>query len=146
MELIDKLHRTLGTTGLVITSATTLLVGAIYSYHLHLSTKRSGEAPINWSWLPILGDAIELGTRPLEFLAESSAKNEDIFGIVVAGQRMFIISDPHSSHLILKPTKSFSWEEFHQLVLMNFFGATDMAVVEHSEQLMRKWYSTYILR
>jgi hypothetical protein len=148
MELIDRLHKNLGTTGLLLTTATTLVVGFVSAYHLHLCTKRNGEIPINWSWIPLLGNAIEMGSKPIEFLTEASSKHPDVFGIVVAGQRMFIISDPHSSHLVLKPAKTLSWEVFHNLVLENFFGATNMEEINHKidEPLMRKLYSTHLLR
>ena len=123
MEYFHGLHKTLGTAGLVVTSATTLVVGAIWAYHLNLSLKRKGEVPIVWSWIPILGSAIEFGSRPSEFQEECAQKNEDIFGIVIAGQRMFIITDPHSGNVVLKPTKDLTWEVFQNAVLADFFGA-----------------------
>ena len=148
MSIVDAVHKTLGPAAVIVSTAATILVGALYTYHLQLSIAREGEAPVQWSWIPLLGNAIELGSRPLEFLSESSAKHKDIFGMVVAGNRMFIISDPHSSHVILKPTKSFSWEEFHHLILVNFFGKNAHGPGRHDydEDLMRKWYSTYLLR
>lgn len=148
MDVVEAVHKSLGPALLIATTAATILVSAAYTYHLHLSIAREGEAPVQWSWIPLLGNAIELGSRPLEFLAESSAKCKDIFGMVVAGNRMFIISDPHSSHVILKPTKSFSWEEFHHLILTNFFGSDFHSPGRHDydEDLMRKWYSNYLLR
>lgn len=134
-----------------VTTAATLIVGAVYSYHWYLSYQRSGEAPVNWSWIPILGSAIELGTMPLDFLSESADKNKDIFGMVVAGNRMFIISDPHSQHVILRPPKTLSFVEFENMVMHNFFGsdfkrAGINGVEALDEPLMRKWYSTYLLR
>ena len=61
---------------------------------------------------------------------------------------MFIITDPHSSNIVFKPLKTFSWEEFHNLVLVNFFGAAENTTKSHpyDYDLMRKWFSTYILR
>ena len=150
-KFVNDLHEKIGTTRLALTSAATLIVGAVYAYHLNLSLKRTGEVPVHWSWLPVLGNAIDMGSRPLEFLSECAAEHEDIFGMVVAGNRMFIISDVFSSNLILKPPKSFSWEEFHDLVLSNFFGAQWGSSGHHGvnsfdEQLMRNWYSKYLLR
>lgn len=155
MEFVNSLiQKSMGSpesAAIIATSVVTLVVGAVYSYHWHLSYQRDGEVPIQWSWMPFLGDAIELGTRPLEFLTESASRHKDIFGMVVAGNRMFIISDPHSSHIVLKPTKDFSFEEFQDLVLHNFFGAEFEKAGYHGvdsfdENLMRKWYSVYLLR
>jgi hypothetical protein len=150
-DIVDLLQRKLGTTGLVVSSAATLLVGAVFSYHLSLSYQRRGEAPIRWSWLPILGNALDLGVRPLEFLSECAEKHSDIFGMVVAGNRMFIIADVESCNVVLKPPKCLTWEEFHDIVLSNFFGANFSdsgmsGVHSFDENLMRKWYSNYLLR
>jgi hypothetical protein len=151
MDILDLVHKKLGTTGLVVSSAATLLVGAVFSYHLTLSYQRRGEAPIRWSWLPILGNALDLGVRPLEFLSECAAAHSDIFGMVVAGNRMFIIADVESCNVVLKPPKCLTWEEFHDIVLSNFFGANFSdsgmsGVHSFDENLMRKWYSNYLLR
>ena len=151
MDFVRSLEKSVGSSTLVATSAVSLIVGAVYTYHWHLSYQRAGEVPINWSWIPILGSAIELGTRPLDFLSESAEKNKDIFGMVVAGNRMFLISDPHSQHVVLKPPKSFSFVEFEDMVMHNFFGSDFKKAGVHGmetfdEPLMRKWYSTYLLR
>ena len=151
MEHLNRLEQSLGSPALVATSAVTLVLGAVFSYHWYLSHQRSGEVPIKWSWIPLLGDAIELGTRPLDFLSESAKSNKDIFGMVVAGNRMFLISDPHSQHVVLKHTKSFSFEAFQNLIMDNFFGSDFKKAGLHGlsdfdEDLMRKWFSTYLLR
>mmetsp|Transcript_112566 Transcript_112566/g.220657 ORF Transcript_112566/g.220657 Transcript_112566/m.220657 type:complete len:513 (-) Transcript_112566:24-1562(-) len=150
MDYIEIAQERLGTTGLAVTSAVTLLFGAIYSYHLHLSIQREGEPPMHWSWLPVLGNAIDLGTRPLEFLSECAKENSEIFGMVVAGNRMFIIADVLSCNTVLKPPKTLTWVEFHDIVLSNFFGAKWTKSSQHGleffdEHLMRKWYSNYLL-
>ena len=132
---------------LLLTSTTTISISALYLYHINLSYQRSGEAPVVWSWIPLLGNALDMGTKPIEFLQSCSRKHKDIFGMIVAGHRMFIITDPFSTSVIFKPLKSFSWTEFHELVLVNFFGVTKTQ--DHGpfdDDLMRKWFSMYILR
>ena len=132
----------------ILTSTAVITVGLVYSYHTYLSYQRSEEPPIIWSWIPYLGNAMDIGTKPIEFLQNCSKKQKDIIGLVVAGHRMFFITDPHSSNIIFKPSKFFSWEEFHNLVIVNFFGATKFAENTHpfDDDLMRKWFSTYIFR
>lgn len=132
----------------ILTSTAVITVGLVYSYHTYLSYQRYEEPPILWSWIPYLGNAMDIGTKPIEFLQDCSKKQKDIIGLVVAGHRMFFITDPHSSNIIFKPSKFFSWEEFHNLVIVNFFGATKFAENTHpfDDDLMRKWFSTYIFR
>jgi len=132
----------------ILTSTAVITVGLVYSYHTYLSYQRNEEPPIIWSWIPYLGNAMDIGTKPIEFLQNCSKKQKDIIGLVVAGHRMFFITDPHSSNIIFKPSKFFSWEEFHNLVIVNFFGATKFAENTHpfDDDLMRKWFSTYIFR
>lgn len=153
MEILDLAQKRLGAVGLVASSLVTIAVSAVYVYHLHLSSRRAGEPPVHWSWVPLLGNAIELGSRPLEFLSECAEENptDEVFGMVVAGNRMFIITDVLSYNVVLKPPKSLTWTEFHDAVLTNFFGASFnhpqlTGAAAFDEHLMRKWYSNYLLR
>ena len=121
---------------------------AIMYWHTQMSIRRKGEAPVRWSWIPFLGWAIEMGMRPIELLQESADKFGEIFGLVVAGSRMFIINDCHSATILFRATKDLSWEEFHHSILHNFFGTTMPTLTNHllDEDLMRKWYHIYIYR
>lgn len=100
------------------------------------------------SWLPILGFALEMGVRPIELLSEAAKEYGEIFGLVVAGNRMFFITDPHSHAVIIKPSKDLSWEEFHNGVLENFFGTSKKTLasqaIHDGEPLMRSFYSKYL--
>ena len=120
----------------------------VLGYHLHLSIQRKGEAPVRWSWTPLLGFALEMGKRPVDLLQECTRMYGEIFGMVVAGNRMFIISDCHSYHVLLRPVRALSVEEFHHSIMMNFFGVQTSTISNHllNDDLMRKWYSQYLLR
>ena len=111
---------TLGSAGVIVAS---VLPVSLFAYHLHLSRRKKGEPPVRWSWLPVLGYALEMGNRPLELLSECAAKYGEIFGLVVAGNRLFIIADPHSYQLIFTKNKDLSSSEFHTSVTTNMFGA-----------------------
>jgi hypothetical protein len=123
----------------------------ILGYHWHLSHQRKGEAPIRWSWLPILGWAIDLGKQPIKLLQECAAiyEKEGIFGIVVGGNRMFFISDVLSTSTILKGPKELSFQEFTDDILQNFFGCNKDTIknkfTKAYDQDMRKLYSQYLL-
>lgn len=69
----------------IISSTIVLSISVLYTYHLHLSYQRSNEPPVLWSWIPLLGNAIEMGSKPIEFLKDCSKKHKNIFGLVVAG-------------------------------------------------------------
>ena len=111
----------LGSAAVVVAS---VLPVSLFAYHLHLSRRKKGEPPVRWSWLPVLGYALEMGNRPLELLTECAKQYGEIFGLVVAGNRLFIITDPHSYQLIFTKNKDLSSEEFHTSVATNMFGAT----------------------
>lgn len=132
----------------MILGAFSVLTFGTVSYHAYLQYQRKGEAPIKQSWLPILGFALEMGVRPLELLRKCAAEYGEIFGLVVAGNRMFIISDPHSHYIIFKSSKNLSVEEFHNSVLINFFGVRPQILSPHcayDDDLIRLWYSKYLL-
>ncbi len=118
-------------------------------YHLMLSYRRKGEAPVRWSWLPVIGSAIEMGQRPVELLQDCAAQYGEIFGIVIGGNRMFFVSDVFSTSSILKAPKELSFQEFTDSIMQNVFGCTKHTV-EHRftkafDQDMRKIYSQYLL-
>ena len=120
----------------------------VFYHHLNLSIPRNGEAPIRWSWLPFLGWAIELGKRPIDFMQECAGIYDDIFGIVVGGNRMFIICDALSTTVVTKPVKDLSLEEFQESVMKLFFGMSkDMFENKAMDgDVLRRQFSTYLLR
>ena len=96
----------------ITTCITTCIIG-LYTYHYSLLIKKTGEVKVKWSSIPILGDAIEFGQRPMQYLLEQSSnsnKNNNtiskIFGILIAGQRMFFIKDPVDFNMIFRCDKT----------------------------------------
>jgi hypothetical protein len=83
---------------------TTTLCG-IYSYHFYLCNQRHGEAKITWSWIPVLGDAIEFGQQPVTLARKKSKNSGEILGLLLAGDRIFFINDPASYGMIFKVDK-----------------------------------------
>lgn len=51
--------------------------GIVFYKHFKLSYQWSGEAPVHWSFLPILGHALEFGNRPVELALELSKISKD---------------------------------------------------------------------
>lgn len=130
----------------VLGGTSVVAFASLYAFHLYLSIPRPGEPPIRWSSVPLLGYALELGKRPIEFLQECAALSDGIFGIVIGGKRMFIITDPFSTQTVLKPeTKHLSSAEFHDAVQINFFNCGGPIIHETDNNLARRWYSQYLL-
>ena len=129
-----------------VIGSTVIAFTSVFGYHCMLSRRRTKEPPVRWSWLPFLGHALELGNHPLELLTDCAKKYGEIFGLVVAGNRMFIISDPHSYNLIMSRNKDLSIEEFHNSVMINFFGASRATMTSHvlNDDVMRAWFSKYL--
>eukprot|EP00039_Didymoeca_costata_P005031 m.77818 g.77818 ORF g.77818 m.77818 type:complete len:531 (-) comp12643_c0_seq2:2326-3918(-) len=122
------------------------LVTAAFAYHMKLSYVRSGEAPVVFSYTPILGHAIEFGQRPLQLLQGFSRKFADVFGMVVGGHRMFIISDPRDYYLILKANpRKLSISEFHNAVATNFLGASKASLEVINPSVARTMFSKFLL-
>ena len=78
-------------------------------YHGYLMHQFQGEVPIAFSWIPILGHALEFGSNPIKTLQRLSrnanGKIKDIFGLVLAGKRIILINDPLSFKVIFKSKK-----------------------------------------
>jgi cytochrome P450 len=131
------------TTCFVVAAA---LFASVYAYHLHLSIARRNEPPVNWSWLPWLGDSIDMGLNKVEFLQKLAAKSDGIFGFIAAGNRIFIISDIHSSSAILRPkTRSLTVKVFYNMALRNFFGATMRGITNYDHDARRRVFHSDIL-
>ena len=108
---------------------------ALFSYHWYLSYQFSKEAKVNWSWIPILGNASEFGQYPIKFMLDlCKSTTEEIFGVILAGERIFFIADPNSYNVIIKSDKSkLSFDVFTRQVIMNAFGVS-IATVNHTEE------------
>lgn len=122
----------------------TVLAGVL-AYHAYMLMRFPGEAKVRWSWLPILGCAIELGERPVEFLRELSQNGEELVGVLIAGQRIFFVMDPFSAPVVFKNNEDYGQEEFHNQVLGGFFGVSDLTIKNLDGDMMRKWYVHYLL-
>ena len=65
-----------------------------YGYIIVLQNyRRQNEPPHAWSWIPILGSAIEFGKDPLAFLVAQRKKMGDIFTAYIGGNRLVFVCD-----------------------------------------------------
>ena len=127
-KLLDKSKQLMDGVDLRVQLAVGSIVLAatgVWVKHINLSRRRAKEAPVLWSWIPIFGSALEFGKRPIEFMIERSKECKEIIGVLLAGQRMFIIHDPSSYQVIFKADpKKLSFDEFAVQVKGNAFGMT----------------------
>jgi cholesterol 7alpha-monooxygenase len=121
--------------------AVTALASAC-SYHLYLQKQKNGEPPIKKSWLPLIGMALEMGSKPIQMFQRLKAEFGDVFGMIALGNRMFIITDPHSYHLILNANpKELSVQEFFDCIETKFFGLSEHPFENNAA---RVGYSKYL--
>lgn len=115
--------------------------------HYQLTKCKKGEVSLLPTTIPYLGVVLELGQRPIEFLIECSKKTTEIFGILIAGQRFFIITCPHSTLAVIQSSKDLSIFESHKPVMLNLFNISeDITTCKDCDyDLLRKWFSTYLL-
>jgi hypothetical protein len=78
-------------------------------YHGYLLYQFQNEVPMSFSWIPILGHALEFGSNPITTLQKLSkdakGKIKDIFGLILAGKRIILINNPLSFKVIFKSKK-----------------------------------------
>lgn len=90
----------------MIVAVLAVVAVAVLGYHAYLSLQLPGEAPVFFSAVPVVGDAITLGNDPMGLFARYRAKAAEIFGIVVMGQRMFFLTEPESFKVLFRADKS----------------------------------------
>jgi hypothetical protein len=78
-------------------------------YHGYLLCQFRNEVPMSFSWIPILGHALEFGSNPIKTLQklskDANGKIKDIFGLILAGKRIILINNPLSFKVIFKSKK-----------------------------------------
>ncbi|KAI1277733.1 cytochrome P450 [Xylaria sp. FL0933] len=63
--------------------------------------RRKSEPPLVFHWLPLIGNAIEYGTDPLNFYRRCRAKHGDIFTFVLLGKRLTVCLGPEGNEFVL---------------------------------------------
>lgn len=82
------------------------------AYHIYLLYQFPGEVKFAFSWVPILGHALEFGTNPIGAIKRISegkdGNRKEIVGLVLAGKRIHLINDPSSFKVVFKSKKEVS--------------------------------------
>lgn len=72
--------------------------------------RRDGEPPLVRGRLPFFGCAIEFGRHAGDLLAACQREHGDVFTLLVAGERMTFVLDPHAYPTILKLQKELTFD------------------------------------
>ncbi|KAI8364766.1 cytochrome P450 [Radiomyces spectabilis] len=56
--------------------------------------------PVVFSWIPVLGNAIEFGTNPIKFLQECQKKYGDVFTFYLVGKRVTVCLGPDGNQFV----------------------------------------------
>mmetsp|Transcript_27174 Transcript_27174/g.45891 ORF Transcript_27174/g.45891 Transcript_27174/m.45891 type:complete len:371 (-) Transcript_27174:2269-3381(-) len=121
---------------------------AVAAYHCYLLAHFPGEARMEWSFVPILGHALAFGEDPIGTVQKLSRQSQqgcpvastagqdecpakptqpplkEVVGVLLAGQRIFLVNDPASFKVVFKPRPELSFSSFANDVLINVFGAS----------------------
>jgi cytochrome P450 len=115
---------------------------ALSAYHIYQQYQRCGEPPMKKSWIPFLGLASTIDSEPIKLFRRLQKEMGEVFGFVLMGNRMFIITDPHSYPLILNASpKDLSPDDMFENIENKFLGITNHAF-EHN--YARAHFSKYL--
>ncbi len=97
--------------------------------------RRSGEPPLVRGALPFVGHAREFGVDLGAHLQALQREHGDVFTLLVAGQRMTFILDPHSYPNLLRAQQDLSFTEISDEIVPRAFGVSKQVAsrVSHDE-------------
>nr|XP_056713746.1 7-alpha-hydroxycholest-4-en-3-one 12-alpha-hydroxylase-like [Euleptes europaea] len=85
--------------------------------------RRPKEPPLEKGLIPWLGHGISFQKNPVEFLEKMKKKHGDIFTVLVGGNYINFMMDPHTYGTIVKESKDkLDFDTFASTVLYNAFG------------------------
>ncbi|XP_054847748.1 7-alpha-hydroxycholest-4-en-3-one 12-alpha-hydroxylase-like [Eublepharis macularius] len=85
--------------------------------------RRHKEPPLDKGLIPWLGHGLSFKKNPVEFLEKMQKKHGDIFTVLVGGNYLNIVMDPHTYRTIIKESKDkLDYDTFASTVVFNVFG------------------------
>uniref|UniRef100_A0A8C6XGF2 Cytochrome P450 family 8 subfamily B member 1 n=1 Tax=Naja naja TaxID=35670 RepID=A0A8C6XGF2_NAJNA len=89
----------------LLSTLISLIFGGLYTIGL-FRQKRPKEPPLDKGLIPWLGHGLSFSKKPFPLLEQMRKKHGDIFTLLVGGQYIHILMDPHTYRYILKESKS----------------------------------------
>ncbi|XP_060103979.1 7-alpha-hydroxycholest-4-en-3-one 12-alpha-hydroxylase-like [Heteronotia binoei] len=85
--------------------------------------RRPNEPPLDKGLIPWLGHGISFKKNPAEFLEKMQKKHGDIFTVLVGGNYLNFMMDPHTYGTVIKESKDkLDFDAFASTVVYNVFG------------------------
>ncbi|XP_053118949.1 7-alpha-hydroxycholest-4-en-3-one 12-alpha-hydroxylase-like [Hemicordylus capensis] len=85
--------------------------------------RRPKEPPLDKGFIPWLGYGINFKKNPAEFLERMQRKHGDIFTVLVGGNYLHFVMDPHTYGTIIKESKDrLDFDTFASLIVFNALG------------------------
>ncbi|XP_060639455.2 5-beta-cholestane-3-alpha,7-alpha-diol 12-alpha-hydroxylase-like [Anolis sagrei] len=101
--------------------------------------RRPKEPPLDKGFIPWLGYAIQFRKSPAEFLERMRKKHGDIFTVLVGGNYINFVADPHTHEPLMKePKEKLDFEQFSSTVVHNAFGFQPTQVHHQAVQTISK--------
>ncbi|XP_026576105.1 7-alpha-hydroxycholest-4-en-3-one 12-alpha-hydroxylase-like [Pseudonaja textilis] len=89
----------------LLSTLISLIFGGLYTIGL-FRRKRPKEPPLDKGLIPWVGHGLSLSKQPFSFLEQMRKKHGDIFTLLIGGQYIHILMDPHMYRFISKESKS----------------------------------------
>ncbi|XP_063159360.1 5-beta-cholestane-3-alpha,7-alpha-diol 12-alpha-hydroxylase-like [Candoia aspera] len=99
-----------------------LILGGLYKIGA-FRRRKSKEPPLDKGLIPWLGHGISFGKNPLQFLEKMMKKHGDIFTMLVGGNYLHVVMDPHTYEFIVKKSKNkLNFSAFASNIVINVFS------------------------
>ncbi|XP_066484353.1 7-alpha-hydroxycholest-4-en-3-one 12-alpha-hydroxylase-like [Tiliqua scincoides] len=84
---------------------------------------RLKEPPLDKGFIPWLGHALHFRKNPVEFLERMQKKHGNIFTVLLGGNYLHVVMDPHTYGTVIKESKDkLDFDTFASMVVLNAFG------------------------
>ncbi|XP_060639456.2 7-alpha-hydroxycholest-4-en-3-one 12-alpha-hydroxylase-like [Anolis sagrei] len=123
-----------------LASLLAIILGGLYKIGA-FRKRRPKEPPLDKGFIPWLGYAIQFKKTPAEFLEKMRKKHGDIFTVLVGGNYINFVSDPHTYEPLMKePKEKLDFEQFSAMVVHNVFGIQPTHAHHHAVEITSKKY------
>nr|XP_020671400.1 7-alpha-hydroxycholest-4-en-3-one 12-alpha-hydroxylase-like [Pogona vitticeps] len=105
-----------------LASLLTTLLGGLYAMGT-FRARRPREPPLDKGFIPWLGYAINFKKDPVQFLQRMRKKHGDVFTVLVGGNYLHFVMDPHTyRHIVKEPKNKLDFYMFASVIVFNAFG------------------------
>ncbi|KAF7245753.1 7-alpha-hydroxycholest-4-en-3-one 12-alpha-hydroxylase [Varanus komodoensis] len=107
-----------------------------------LRKRKAKEPPLDKGFIPWLGHAVSFKKNPLEFLRRMQKKHGDIFTVLVGGNYLHFLMDPHTYRSIIKESEDKL--DFYTFASVIVFNAFDFHSTESQHKIVQMASHQYL--